>query len=447
MKSMNLFGGNDKPKETINQLPSAPIQNEDGVLTFAIKGTIYSLNVNSEEERERVKTEVNANSLAKYDWFKEETGAHHWVLYDTEMYEVINGIGKYKCLHYKESGGLVPVTPLNATSCYCMFFFCESLTTLDFSNFDTTNINLMSCMFFGCSSLTVINFNNFYTFNVTKMKSMFARCTSLSELDISTFDTSSVFDTQYMFYECDKLANIYISNKWSIKNVRYSKDMFYGCYSLPNFNSNHVGIEMAKQSNTGGYLKSNEDPYLRELLPMSYIEGFGNPYNEEIPADNFVRIDYPTQFIEEAIRLAKKIGIIEAAKELKIPAILLKHWGEGYGANLEDSINAFGNAFEYYFKYSESYEERAVRLAKNVGIVEAARRLNIPAELIGRWITKAKMEEDERTRKKLEKQKEKIITIPKPEYKSETLVTTKQEDKSETLTTTKPEYEPGLLFY
>ena len=84
MKSMNLFGDN-KSKETTkpktNQLLSAPIQNEDGVLTFAIKGTIYSLNVNSEEERERVKEEVNANTLAKYDWFKEETGVHHWVLY------------------------------------------------------------------------------------------------------------------------------------------------------------------------------------------------------------------------------------------------------------------------------------------------------------------------------------------------------------------------------
>ena len=55
MKSMNLFEGS-KPKENTNQLPPpAPIQNEDGVLTFAINGIIYSLNVNSEDERKRVK--------------------------------------------------------------------------------------------------------------------------------------------------------------------------------------------------------------------------------------------------------------------------------------------------------------------------------------------------------------------------------------------------------
>ena len=55
MKSMNLFEGS-KPKENTNQLPPpAPIQNEDGVLTFAINGIIYSLNVTSEDERKRVK--------------------------------------------------------------------------------------------------------------------------------------------------------------------------------------------------------------------------------------------------------------------------------------------------------------------------------------------------------------------------------------------------------
>lgn len=44
MKSMNLFGSNDKsntskentkPKETTNQLPPAPIQDEEGNLTFS----------------------------------------------------------------------------------------------------------------------------------------------------------------------------------------------------------------------------------------------------------------------------------------------------------------------------------------------------------------------------------------------------------------------------
>ena len=96
-----------KLKENTNQLPLAPIQNEDGVLTFAINGIIYSLNVNLEEERKRVKKEINTNSLAKYDWFKEETGEEHWVIYNTKMYEVIHICFVGSFLHYRESSALL----------------------------------------------------------------------------------------------------------------------------------------------------------------------------------------------------------------------------------------------------------------------------------------------------------------------------------------------------
>lgn len=99
MKSMNLFSdagakyskalfGDSKSKENTNQLQPAPIQDENGNLTFSIEGRTYFLNVNYKEERERVKEEININSIAKYDWFKEETGENHWVLYNTKMYEV-----------------------------------------------------------------------------------------------------------------------------------------------------------------------------------------------------------------------------------------------------------------------------------------------------------------------------------------------------------------------
>lgn len=124
MKSMNLFGGNDKssealfgdskPKEITNQLPSAPIQDKEGNLTFELERKTYSLNVYSEEERERVKEEVNSISLTQYDWFKEETGENHWVFYNTKMYEA----ERVNFLHYRSDCDLVPEIPINATSCY-----------------------------------------------------------------------------------------------------------------------------------------------------------------------------------------------------------------------------------------------------------------------------------------------------------------------------------------
>lgn len=152
MKSMNLFNHNGESSKTLfgarEILPPTSIQDDDGNLTFSLAGKTYSLNVNSKEERERVKEEVNVNALAKYDWFMESTGLHHWVLYNTEMYELESTVGQWKFyLQYKEDSNLVPVIPINATSCRCMFYNCENLTSLDLSRLDTSGVTDMRCMF------------------------------------------------------------------------------------------------------------------------------------------------------------------------------------------------------------------------------------------------------------------------------------------------------------
>lgn len=306
--SETLFGGNDKSSgalasvSTPNQLPSAPIQDEDGNLTFELDGKTYFLNVNSEWERKRVKAEVNANSLAKYDWFKEETGEKHWVLYDIAMLEV-----RYNsCLRYIDNCTLTPVIPINATSCHRMFHDCEALIQLNLSNFNTSQITDMSSMFAGCEGLTELDLSNFDTHKVTNMSGMFDYCKKLTKLDLSNFNTSKVTDMSFMFedcstltqldisnfdtsnviemyamfeickaltqldlssfdasqvnnmhrmfYNCAKLATIYVSDKWNIDKVKMSDEMFSRCNSLPNFNPEEVEIEMAKPIEQGGYL-------------------------------------------------------------------------------------------------------------------------------------------------------------------------------------------------
>lgn len=268
MERMNLFDRkgesseasfeDTKLKETTNQLPPpAPIQNEDGVLTFAINGIIYSLNVNLEEERKRVKKEINTNSLAKYDWFKEETGEEHWVIYNTKMYEVIHICFVGSFLHYRESSALAPIIPINATSCFKMFEACRNLTTLDLSRFNTKNVvdmgsmffeceNLMSLnvsnfntskvndmgyMFNGCKALTQLDLSNFYTSKVTNMSYMFEYCTKLIQLDLSNFDTSQVNGMRFMFGYCKALTQLDLSS-FDTSKVIYMDSMFRGCKAL-----------------------------------------------------------------------------------------------------------------------------------------------------------------------------------------------------------------------
>ena len=235
-----IFGTSTLDKNhSAKTLPSAPIQDEYGNLTFNLEERTYSLNVNSKEEREMVKAEINANSLTKYDWFEEETGAEHWVLYNTEMYEV-----KDFYLHYREDSGLAPVIPINATSCYSMFYDCTKLTQLDLSSFDTSNVIDMSYMFTQCINLIELDFSKFSTNIVIDMFEMFQGCSSLTQLNLSNFETSRVTDMSYMFCECSNLTQLNLSN-FDTSNVVDMRYMFEKCHKLSeldinNFNTSKV---------------------------------------------------------------------------------------------------------------------------------------------------------------------------------------------------------------
>ncbi|EMF0453287.1 BspA family leucine-rich repeat surface protein, partial [Enterococcus faecium] len=57
---------------------------------------------------------------------------------------------------------------------YC--FAYKSLTTMNLSNLDTSNVTNMSYMFYYCSSLTSLDVSHFDTSNVTNMSYMFSSC-------------------------------------------------------------------------------------------------------------------------------------------------------------------------------------------------------------------------------------------------------------------------------
>ena len=261
---------NTKSKKITNQLPLAPIQDKEGNLTFELEGKTYSINVNSEEERERVKTEVNANPLTQYDWFKEKTGDEHWVFYDTTMYTPKKDDDRYLNLHYNPRCNQAPTIPINATSCRNIFSDCDKLTELDLSKLNTDNIVSMKGMFENCRRITTLDLDNLITSKVTDMFGMFMACTKLVNLNLSNFDTSNVtdmcfmfehnlnltvldlssFDTSKvkwmscMFQDCKRLKSLDLSN-FDTSNLESMQYMFSGCESLEvldlsNFNTSKV---------------------------------------------------------------------------------------------------------------------------------------------------------------------------------------------------------------
>ena len=119
-----------------------------------------------------------------------------------------------------------------------MFADCISLTELDASNFDTSNVENMQRMFFDCRSLKSVDVSSFITSNVVSMDEMFFGCQSLKNLDLSNFNTSKVEDMggdneegQGMFEDCSSLESLDVSN-FDTSNVRNMYSMFSGCGSL-----------------------------------------------------------------------------------------------------------------------------------------------------------------------------------------------------------------------
>lgn len=272
MPNTTIKGVNNTMKNKIN---STPIQDESGILCFklntseiidrgedvcfSLENHKYSLNVNVEDERERVKREVNSRSKHLYDWFKEDTGNKHWVLYDTEMYSVkYDSIGQWRYLNYREENALAkisttignsagtlnafPTIPINATSCRKMFYGCKSLENIDLSRFDTKNIVTMCCMFMNCKNLKQLDLSSFNTEKVLYMGEMFSNCKSLKQLDLSNFNTEKVVSMQYMFNDCSALEQLNINN-FDTKCTSFMDGMFWGCTRLSDLDISSFDME------------------------------------------------------------------------------------------------------------------------------------------------------------------------------------------------------------
>ncbi|MBR7017614.1 MAG: BspA family leucine-rich repeat surface protein [Prevotella sp.] len=81
--------------------------------------------------------------------------------------------------------------------------------------------------FRGMSSLQIIEGMKYLnTSEVTDMAQMFYHCQSLFTLDLSNFNTAKVNDMTWMFSGCTYLRTIYVHNGWSTAAVTQSTNMF-----------------------------------------------------------------------------------------------------------------------------------------------------------------------------------------------------------------------------
>lgn len=121
----------------------------------------------------------------------------------------------------------------NTTNMMGFFDSCASLTSLDVSNWDVSQVTDMMGCFFGCAKLTSLDVSNWDVSKVLSMSNIFASCKSLTFTDtnVSNWNVSAVTDMSAMFYFCESLTSLDVSN-WDVSKVSKMSRMFDSCKSL-----------------------------------------------------------------------------------------------------------------------------------------------------------------------------------------------------------------------
>lgn len=190
-----------------------------------------------------------------FAWFREETGNKHWVLYDTEMFEVRKIKNGPRFLRYKDECTLAPEIPINASSCAFMFAFSKDKTRIDLAKLNTEGIVDMQAMFAFCPNLKYLDTSMLKTDSALNTIDMFKGCRSLAKLDLRNAAMFGVKKTRGMFASCVSLEKIVVSKRFNTSKVLDSYKMFSNCRSLPNYRKGIMAqVLMVKPVKNGGYL-------------------------------------------------------------------------------------------------------------------------------------------------------------------------------------------------
>ena len=112
-----------------------------------------------------------------------------------------------------------------------IFSGCFDLVTVDFTNFNWTNIQDIGYMFYGCDSFKSIDLSNANISKITNMERVFQSCDSLESVIFPESGPQNVENIDYMFYYCSALKSVDLS-KFNLSKITDMYGMFDGCYSL-----------------------------------------------------------------------------------------------------------------------------------------------------------------------------------------------------------------------
>ncbi len=192
---------------------------------------VSGLKTDSESFQSMEEMFCNMNSLKSLEWGKFDTS------------NVVNMCGVFSGSYNIPELDLRVFNTSKVKDMSRMFNSCQGLRKVDLSSFDTSNVENFGSMFSNCIKLKEFDVSHFDTSNATNMDNMFASC-AVENLDVKNFNTSKVISMSNMFAWCTSLTELDLS-RFDTSNVVQMYGMFIGSKNikeldLSNFNTSNV---------------------------------------------------------------------------------------------------------------------------------------------------------------------------------------------------------------
>lgn len=202
---------------------------------MSVQGPIDLKKMDFEISRNRKEVKNYFESLyqTSFEWFKEERGEKHWVLYPVNVYEICTDSQEVRYLHALDKtlisyDGAIVFPPYNASSFYRLFEKSNA-TRINLSKWVFSGqIVDLDFMFFDCWNLSEILFNQQDSHGVKTLHATFANCYSLNKLDLTWMYSDDIEDVSVCFTWCSNLRELKIPNLHLAKSAKHA-DVFLFC--------------------------------------------------------------------------------------------------------------------------------------------------------------------------------------------------------------------------
>ncbi len=168
-------------------------------------------------------------------------------------------------------------------------FSGSTISNLDLTGLDTSKVTNMSNMF-SSANISNLDLSSFDTSHVTDMSYMFSIYEGTT-LDISSFDTSNVTEMNYMFGGGYNLKTIYVSDKFTTKNISDDVEIFGWVENL-------IGGNGTRLDKSKVYTKKYA------VIDTPSTPGYFTLKNATYSTDDFIDVDATTAHVENIAWLA-----------------------------------------------------------------------------------------------------------------------------------------------